>query len=149
GIQDVPDNRLAAATRWVQEAFLPAVPAHAAVSIIAFDQSLALLNSNGPPRPELLLNLLPKGYATRIADTLETILAAAGAETPQQVLLCSDGIETERRDPVVAARLYRRKGIPIHTATFGTTNEMRDLILENVQVKRAVPNQSPTRVRVT
>src|SRR6185503_10535620 len=46
------------------------------------------------------------------------------------------------------ARLCRRKGIPIHTVLFGTTNDVRDVVLENLQVKRSVPNQSPARVLV-
>lgn len=149
GVQDVAGTRLAAAAGWLQQEPLPAAPASAAISVFAFDRSLVWLNSNAPPRPELFLNLRPVGDATGLADALENTLAATSSGPPQAVLLCSDGVETTRRDPVAVARLYRRKGIPIHTVTFGTTNEMRDLILENVQVKRAVPNQSPTKVRVT
>jgi uncharacterized membrane protein len=149
GIKDVADNRLTAAKSWLQEKLLPAAPAEAAVSIFAFDQSVVRLSSNGLPRQEFFASVLPAGNATGLGDALETILAAAGTEPLQSVLLCSDGIETTHRDPVSVARLYRRKGIPIQTVTFGTTNEMQDLIMENVQVRRAVPNQSTSKVRVT
>ncbi len=148
-IQDMGDTRLTAAKSWLQDEFLPAAPANATVSIFGFDQSVTWLNSNAPPRQESFVNVLPAGNSTGIADALENILAAAGSKPLQSVVLCSDGIETAHRDPVSVARLYRRKGVPISTVTLGTTNEMRDLILENVQVKRAVPNESPTRVRVT
>jgi uncharacterized membrane protein len=65
------------------------------------------------------------------------------------VVVCSDGIENARRDPEAVAKSYRRKGIPIHTVTIGTTNDLQDIILENVQVKRAVPNQAPTKIGIT
>src|SRR5438046_1258017 len=65
------------------------------------------------------------------------------------LLVCSDGIETFHRDPEAAARLFRRKGIPIHTLTVGTTNDTRDIILENVRARRAVPNQAPTKLILT
>src|SRR5260221_2047755 len=52
-------------------------------------------------------------------------------------------------DPQPVPRLYHRKGISIHTLTVGATNDAKDIILENVQVKRAVPNQAPTRIGVS
>ncbi len=146
GVQDAPQNRLAAAQTWLKDKVLSAAPANVEVCVFGFDQSVVCLNSNASPLRQLAL---PTGNGTDIADALENVLAMTGSQPPQSILLCSDGVETTPRDPVSVARLYRRKGIPIHTATFGTTNEMRDLILENVQVRRAVPNQAPTRVRVT
>src|SRR5262249_18512646 len=58
-------------------------------------------------------------------------------------------IENVRRDAEAVARLYHRKGLPIYTLTAGTTNDVRDIILENLQVKRAVPNQAPTKIGVS
>lgn len=149
GVQDLGQNRLAAARSWFQEDFLPSVPAHASVSVFAFSQSATLLNSNLPPNPGVMDNVLPEGGSTGIADVLDNVLTGASSEPLQSVILCSDGIDTTHSDAVAVARLYRRKGVPIHTLTLGTTNEMRDIIVENVQVKRAVPNQSPTKITVT
>jgi uncharacterized membrane protein len=88
------------------------------------------------------------GDATGVADALETLLGFPREDPLVGVVLCSDGIETQRKDPEVVGRLYRRKGIPIHTLTVGTTNDLKDVVIENVEVKRAVPNQSPTRIAI-
>src|SRR5207249_12207865 len=123
-------------------------PVNLGLLFYTFDLNLAPLSSNSSPQPDAFLAAAPKGKGTAIADALENLLSATDSETLTGVVLCSDGIETAGRDPVAVARLYRRKGIPIHTITFGTTNEMRDIILENLHVKRAVPNQSPAKVIV-
>ena len=62
------------------------------------------------------------------------------------VVLLSDGIETSGQSPEAVARQFKRRGIPVHTVGVGTTNEMRDVVLEQVQVKRSVANDAPTRV---
>jgi len=147
-VQDMPENRLAAAQAWLREELMPVTPANASVACFAFDQSVTPLNSNALPSRLSFLNASPTGPATGLSDALEHLLTGSGSEPPVGIVLCSDGIETMNRDPVAVARLFRRKGIAIHTVTFGTTNEMRDLILENVHIKRAVPNQSATKIMV-
>jgi hypothetical protein len=84
-----------------------------------------------------------------LGDALQSLLAIPRDDPLVGVVICSDGIENVRRDPETVARLYHRKGVPIHTVTVGTTNDVQDIILENVQVKRAVPNQAPTRIGVS
>src|SRR5690606_39077005 len=86
------------------------------------------------------------GNISALGESLEALLAVPTAEPLLGVVLVSDGIDNSSPLPERIARTYRRKGIPIHTVTIGSTNEMEDVILENLQVKRAVPNESPTRI---
>jgi uncharacterized membrane protein len=138
GTKDIPQGRLLAAERWLQDKFASAAPADVGIDYYAFNQSLAPLSS--------LDSASANGEATGLADALEALLAVPRDDPLAGVLVCSDGIENVRRDPETVARLYHRKGVPIHTLTVGTTNDVQDIVLENVQVKRAVPNQAPTKI---
>jgi uncharacterized membrane protein len=140
-IRDVPGTRLDSAKAWIKEKMLPVVPSGVSISTYAFDQSLT-------PLP-VLDSASPTGSVTALSETLEKVLNLPGEDPLLGVFLVSDGIDNADRDPERVARLYRRKGVPIHTLTVGTTNDMQDIILENVQVKRAVPNEAPTRVALT
>src|SRR5439155_19934519 len=91
----------------------------------------------------------PTVGVTALAAALQQLLAAPAEPPLAGVILCSDGIDTANGDVLAVAKSYRRKGIPIYTATFGTAEEPKDIVLENVQVKRAVPNQAPTRIGLT
>jgi len=148
-VRDGADSRLAAAQTWLREQLVQAKPDHVSLAGFGFDQKLALLSSNVLRNDEASFRAKAFGNGTAIADSLEQLLAVAGDEPLTGAILCSDGIETSQRDPVAVARQFRRKAIPIHTLTVGTTNAMRDLIVDNVQVKRSVPGQSPTKVIAT
>jgi hypothetical protein len=139
--KDVPQGRLAAAKSWLQQELTPSVPSGVTVDYYTFHQLLAPLSS--------LDSASATGDATALAEALEGLLAIPRDDPLAGVIVCSDGIENVRRDPEAIAKLYRRKGIPIHTLTVGTTNDMQDVVLENVQVKRAVPNETPTRIGMT
>jgi uncharacterized membrane protein len=141
GIKDIPQSRLAAAQRWLQNEFASAAPADVGIDYYTFNQTLAPLNS--------IASATATGDATGLADALQGLLAAPRDDPLAGVLVCSDGIENVARDPESVARLYHRKGIPLHTLTVGTTNDVQDIILESVQVKRAVPNQAPTRIGIS
>lgn len=140
-ITDVPQGRLSAAKRWLETSLGGAAASGVTVDYYAFNRGLATLAS--------LDAASATGAVTGVAESLETLLGLPGEDPLVGVVLCSDGIENMRRDPESAARLYRRKGIPIHTMTVGTTNDMQDIIIENVRVKRAVPNEAPTRLGLT
>jgi uncharacterized membrane protein len=149
-IQDASaDARLADAKAWVQESLMPMAPGHVSVMPFQFHESLASLTNLLGGAAAAVDSASPTGGATAIAAALETLLSAQGGEPLIGAVLCSDGVDTSASDPLAAARLFRRKGIPIHTVRFGTTNEMRDIIVENVQVKRALSAQAPTRVVVS
>lgn len=140
-IRDVPGGRLEAARNWIKTKMMPVVPAGVSLATCSFDQTISPLPS--------LDSASPTGAVTALADSLERMLTLPGDEPLLGVFLISDGIDNVDRAPERAARLYRRKGIPIHTLTVGTTNDVRDIVLENVQVKRAVPNEAPTRVALS
>ncbi len=138
--RDVPNGRLAQATEWYQRQILQDKPAQLDVSAFSFSQGIApLANLNAAS---------PTGAVTALAGALESLLTAPAENPLTSVVLLSDGIETSSDSPEAVARQFRRKGIPIHTVTVGTTNEMKDVLIANVHVKRAVPNESPTRVDV-
>ena len=140
-IKDVPDGRLAQATIWLKNKFVPAVPGAIAVSYYTFDQSLRPLDT--------LDSASPTGGVTALADALESVLALPSDEPLLGVVVCSDGLENSVQDPEAAARLYRRRGVPIHALAVGTTNDMHDIVVENVQVRRVVPNQAPTKLTLS
>jgi uncharacterized membrane protein len=141
GTKDVPQGRLAAARNWLGNNLADSPPPGATVEYYTFDKSLA--------RASGLDALSAQGEVTGLAEALDTLLAAPREDPLLGVLLCSDGIENMRGDAEAMAKLYRRKGIPIHTLAVGTTNDARDIIVENVQVKRAVPNQAPAKVGIS
>lgn len=137
-IADVGTSRLDGAKKWVNTKLEPLAPPGVTISTYAFDQTLTRLNG--------LKAASPTGSVTALADSLEGLLAVPHPDPLMGVILVSDGIDNTSKTPERVARMYRRKGIPIHTVVSGTTNEMQDVILENVQVKRAVPNEAPTRL---
>jgi uncharacterized membrane protein len=138
--QDVPSSRLETAQRWLKTEFESTLPEPVVMDYYSFDQALS------PQRTLETVNA--KGAATGLADALDSLLAVPREDPLIGVVVCSDGIENRRRDPEAVAKVYRRKGIPIHAITIGTTNDAQDVVIENVQVKRAVPNQAPTKVNV-
>lgn len=138
GTQDVPGGRLAAGKDWIQRHVLSDKPANLEVSAFRFDQMVSPVSD--------LRAASPTGSVTALAGALETLLAAPSEDPLTTVVLVSDGIETSSKSPEILARKFRQKGIPVHTVLSGTTNDVKDVVIENVQVKRAVPNESPTRV---
>ncbi len=140
GTKDVAPTRLGALKAWLEGNLTKAVPAHLSLSLYAFGDSLLPVDS--------LNDVNPTGSATGLANALQNLLTVSSDEPLTGVLLCSDGIENMRGDPEALSKLYHRKGIPIHTLTAGTTNDIQDIVLENVQVKRAVPNQAPAKIGV-
>lgn len=137
-LRDVPNGRFLAAKEWLKNELIPDAPPGVTLSTYAFDRQLQPVTS--------LDSASPTGTVTALSEALETLLALPGEDPLTSVILVSDGIENASENPERMARLYRRKGIPIHTVTVGTTNDMQDVIIDNIQVKRAVPNEAPTRV---
>lgn len=137
-IEDVGGTRLKSGQKWLSEQLDPLAPAGVTLSTFAFDQGLSALPSVNSANPT--------GAVTALSESLEGLLAVPHDDPLRGVVVVSDGIDNTTKVPEKVARSYRRKGIPIHTVTVGTTNEMVDVILENVQVKRAVPNEAPTRL---
>jgi uncharacterized membrane protein len=148
-LRDVTPNRLGAAKAWLNESLAPNLPPGAVISWLTFDQNLSALVGTSRMPPAAFDAASPTGGVTALGDALDNLLTLQTSDPSLGVVLCSDGIETARADAAEIARLYRRKGIPIHTATFGTTNEPRDIAVENIQVKQSVASQARSRVLVT
>ncbi|HEV8544531.1 MAG TPA: glutamine amidotransferase [Verrucomicrobiae bacterium] len=140
-IVDLPGGRMTAAKEWIKKQMLPIAPSGVSIASYTLSQGLAPLHS--------VDSASPTGSVTALSEALENVLSLPGDDPLTGVILLSDGIGNSDKDPDHVAKLYRRKGIPIHTVTVGTTNDMQDVILENVQVKRAVPNEAPTRLALT
>jgi hypothetical protein len=138
--KDVPAGRLAAARSFLQKDVTPAGMPNVSIEYYTFNQTLTPVDRWD--------KVEATGEATGVADALDSLLTVPRDDPLLGVVLCSDGIENLRRDPEATARTYHRKGIPIHTVLVGTTNDMQDLIVDNVQVKRVVPNQAPAKIGV-
>ncbi len=135
---DVRGGRLAVARDWANAHLLRGLPAGVEVVPLAFGDRVSPATN--------LAALGATGSATAIAGALSSVLAAPGEDPLTGVVLLSDGIETAGQSPESIARQFKRRGIPVHTVGVGTTNETRDVVLEQVVVKRAVANEAPTRV---
>ncbi|MBL9175598.1 MAG: hypothetical protein JNL10_18800 [Verrucomicrobiales bacterium] len=141
GTQDVPGGRLGVGRDWLQRNLLASKPAETEVELLRFDRGLGAV-------PDLRA-VGATGSVTALAGALESLLQAPARDPWTSVVLVSDGIDTTLQNPESVARQFRRRGIPIHTVTTGTTNDVQDIVVESVQVRRAVPNESPTRVTMT
>ena len=141
GTQDVPGGRFAAAREWLQRNLLASKPAETRVETFRFDKGIASVAD--------LRSVNATGAVTALSGALEALLQAPATDPWTSVVLVSDGIDTTLQPPEAVARQFRRRGIPIHTVTTGTTNDVQDIVVESVQVRRAVPNESPTRVTMT
>ena len=137
---DVAGGRLGAGRAWIAKNIEAVKPADVDLLSYGFSDKV-ILETNG-------IALAATGSSSALAGALESMLSAPGDSPLTGVILVSDGIETASGLPEVTARRLQRRGLAVHTLLTGTTNEMRDVIVENVQVKRAVPNEAPTRLAV-
>ncbi|MCX8155744.1 MAG: glutamine amidotransferase [Verrucomicrobiae bacterium] len=144
-----PDGRLAEAQEWLGQHLLPLAPRHVQILPYAFDASLRPLTNTASFQAQVFSGLAATGSATAISVALETLWNTTASAPPAAVILCTDGGETEKGDFLSLSRWFRRKGIPIHTICVGTTNEMRDIVVENVQVRRPVGSNAPARIVAT
>jgi uncharacterized membrane protein len=135
---DVPNGRLAAARAWTDRHLFQGLGPDVEVLPLVFSDIVRPATNRSA--------LTTTGQVSALAQALDTVLATPGEEPLTGVVLVSDGIETTPQAPEGVARQYRRRGIPIHTLTAGTTNELRDIVLEQVQVRRSTANDAPTKV---
>ena len=137
---DVPGSRLAAARAWIDRHVSAAKPDTVDLLPLRFSDTL-LPDTNG-------VTAAADGPSTGLSRALESLLALPPEAPLTGVLLVSDGIETEGLDPEAAARRLRRHGLRVHTLLSGTTNEVRDVRITGLEVRRAVAEKAPTRVSV-
>lgn len=140
---DVPGGRLAASQAWL-EALRPQLADGVELVPLSFDESVRPW-TNPPPSGAAQA---PAGPSSAIAAALDAVASDRSDEPLTGVLLLSDGIETTLQSPEDAARRLRRRGIPVHAVVTGTTNELRDVVVESLQVRRTAANDAPTKVRL-
>lgn len=89
------------------------------------------------------------GGQTAYAQTLNDLMSETALNPPASVILLSDGSDNSLKNFEPAARAFGEKQIPINTVLLGSTNEPPDIVVENVQVKRTLPNQTQARAVVS
>jgi uncharacterized membrane protein len=139
GWQEDGTSRLDLAKNWVKQQLK--VPDNFLVSCYGFGSNLS-------PLPNLDA-AVPDGNRTALAASLENLAAATAQNAPASVVLLSDGDDNSLQSAETIAQDFAQRKIPIHTVTLGATNEPPDIVVENVQVKRALMNQSTAKAVVT
>lgn len=128
---DVMPSRLKAAQTAARR-FLKEVPDEVNVGILAFNQIPRVLQSPTTDRDALrdAIDQYQAGGGTATGDAIVGAIRTLGrvptAERagrkgpPSAIVLLSDGVSTKGLDPIEAARLAKRTGVPISTVTLGT-----------------------------
>jgi uncharacterized membrane protein len=132
-------TRLDLAKNWVKQELK--VPDNFLLSYYGFDSNLF-----GLPN---LDTAAANGNRTALAQTLDDLAAATAQNPPASVVLLSDGGDNSFQNAETIAKAFGQRKIPIHTVSLGATTEPPDIVVENVQVRRALLNQSTTKAVVT
>ena len=137
---DVAGGRLGAAQAWIERHLRSTLPDSIDLLRLRFSDTVAMETNSAPSRAE--------GPSSAIAKALDSLTHLPTGEPVTGVLLVSDGIETGGLDPADSARRLRRHGLRVHTLLSGTTNELQDVRITGLEVRRAVAENAPTRVTV-
>lgn len=146
---DVRPSRLAAALTSART-FLDVAPEGYSVGIVSFSTqaSLVLTPTTDRAAARAALDQIRLGSGTALGDAIERSVAAArpragtsqaapASGPPATVLLLSDGEQTSgRRQPLRAAALARRLGVPVNTVALGTRDAVVDVPLGNGLVEK-------------
>lgn len=128
---DVSPNRLKAAQAAARR-FLKEVPDQVNVGILAFNQIPRVLQNPTTDRDALrdAIGQYQAGGGTATGDAITAAVRTLGrgpsGQTgkpkgpPSAIVLLSDGVSTKGSDPLEAAALARKAGVPISTVTLGT-----------------------------
>jgi len=126
--KDVRPSRMEAARR-AADRFLDAVPKKVRVGAVAFSTRPRVVQGPTRDRDEVrvaLDNVVPGG-GTRTGDALDLSLrtvrrpARPGAKPPPgAIVLLSDGVSVQGKDPVAIAQTAKRLKVPIYTVALGT-----------------------------
>lgn len=134
-------SRLAAVRRgWLDPNVIERLDAHADVQLIAF------ADRTTPISPVEVLALRPDGERTRLVRAAETVLSAAAAGTGQvtDVVLLTDGVDTEG-DPVTAlADRAIAAGVRLHAVVPGSDDRPPDVALNATAESAFVYDGQPT-----
>ncbi len=88
---------------------------------------------------------------TELGMALDGLLAlepaASGIRPLGAVLLLSDGRDNGGLDPLAVVRKYYQRKVLLHTLVVGSTNEIPDIRIEEVQVQHRVAEQAPAALK--
>lgn len=130
---DVAPDRITAAKKGAS-GFVDMVPARFNLSLVSF---AAYANIVVPPTTDRAamvnaINALDIAPSTATGDAIYRSLEAIALApedpahpndpAPAAIVLLSDGVKTVGRDPLVAAKAAKEKGVPIYTIAYGTAD---------------------------
>ncbi len=129
---DVSPSRLKAAQS-AGRRFLKEVPDEVNVGIMAFNQIPRVLQSPTTDRDALrdAIEQYEASGGTATGDAIAAALRTLGRDPsstsaekgpPSAIVLLSDGVSTKGSDPLDAARLAKKAGVPVSTVTLGTAS---------------------------
>jgi hypothetical protein len=126
-------TRLAvAAERWLGQPFRARLGRHAKLQLFGLGEqlsSLAAIDSGD------LEKLAERGRGTHLAANLATLLDQQRQLELTALLVLSDGHDTQDASSAPVASLARSRKVPIHTVTFGSVSQRKDLALLSVPMQ--------------
>ncbi len=134
-------TRLKLAQNWVKKELKP--PPNFQVSYYGFNSNAFPLGNRAD-----LDKLAPDGNQTAYAASLENLATMTSQDAPASVVLLSDGEDNSMKSAESIARAFGERKIPVHTVVIGSSNEPPDIVVENVQVRRALLSQSTAKAVV-
>jgi len=136
GIADSSGTREAAAAA-VVKSLLPSLANRFQVRLYAFGKEPARIEDAG--------RLTGAEPATRIGETLETLLAESSSLPLGAVVLLSDGADNTGGIDLETISAIRRQRIPVHTIGFGREHPGRDVeVVDAAVAERALPQSKLT-----
>jgi uncharacterized membrane protein len=139
GILEGAESRLDAAKDWLRRNLPPDLP----VSWFGFSDELHHVDH--------LESLTNVAGGTEIGRALDNVLTDthgdSDADSVGGVLLVSDGRDNGEVDPIAIARKYGQRKVPLITLTIGNTNEVSDIILEDVRAPHRVAAAASTVIK--
>jgi uncharacterized membrane protein len=136
GIADTSGTREAAAAT-VVKSLLPSLADRFQVRLYEFGKE--------PARIQDANQLTAAAPATRIGDTLESLLAESSSLPLGAVVLLSDGADNAGGIDLQTISAIRRQRIPVHTVGFGREHPQRDVeVADAIVPARALPQSKLT-----
>jgi hypothetical protein len=88
--------------------------------------------------PEVLGTHQPDGTASRLGDSIRAALADLRGTPPAALIVLTDGVVTDGESLADAAKLARRKGVPVFAVGLGSEAAIKDLELRDLLVDEVV-----------
>ncbi len=141
GWEEQGGTRLKLAQDWLKKELK--TPPNFQVSYFGFNSNAFPLSNRGD-----LEKVVADGNQTAYATSLENLATMTSQDAPASVVLLSDGEDNSMKSAESIARTFGERKIPVHTVVIGSSNEPPDIVVENVQVRRALLSQSTAKAVV-